>query len=142
VWKEDMQVTGDSIYAFFRDDIDDIYVNRMAFAIQPNENYKDRFDQISGVFMHMKFLDNQINYIQVDTNAASIYYVYDRDTPNGANRSNGEIIILNFVDKKVDKVKIYGKPKGTYFPENLTNTGELRLLGFSLRTNRPRREDF
>ena len=137
VWKESLQVTGDSIYAFFKGDIDDIYISKSAFAIQPNENYEDRFDQISGVFMHMKFLNNEINFIQVDTNAASIYYVYDGENPNGANRSDGEVIILYFDDKKVDKVKVFVKPKGTYFPENLINTTELRLLGFKLRTNKP-----
>jgi hypothetical protein len=137
VWKEELQVTGDSIYAFFREDIDDIYINKSAFALQPNTQFPQRHDQISGVFMHIKFLNNQINSIQVDTNAASIYYVFDNDIPNGANRSYGEVIRLNFIDKKVDKVKIDGKPKGTYFPENMINTEELRLLGFRVRTDKP-----
>ncbi len=139
VWKEELQVTGDSIYAYFREDIDDIYIIRSAFALQLNDVYMNRYDQISGIFMHIKFLDNQINYIQVDTNAASIYFVYDVDSPNGANRSNGEVIKLYFNDKKVDKVKIFGKPKGTYFPENLVNTDELKLLGFRIRTDKPLR---
>src|SRR5205085_3813275 len=100
-----MQVTGDSIYANFKEELEDIYINRSALAIQPNQNFVGRYDQISGVFMYMKFLDNQLNYIQVDTNAASIYYVYDSENPNGANKSNGEVIILNFKEKKVDRVK-------------------------------------
>ncbi len=137
VWKEGLQVTGDSIYAYFHDDIDDIFINRSAFALQLNDLNVTRYDQISGIFMHIKFLDNEVNYIQVDTNAASIYFVYDVESPNGANRSNGEVIKLYFKDKKVDKVKILGKPKGTYFPENLVNTDELKLLGFRIRTDKP-----
>ncbi len=139
VWKEDLQVTGDSIYAYFMDEIDDIYVKRSAFALKTNTDFKERYDQISGVFMHMKFIANEINYIQVDTNAASIYYVYDNQNPNGANRSNGEVIKLFFNEKNVDQVKIYGRPKGTYFPENLINPAELRLLGFRVRTDKPSR---
>lgn len=139
VWKENLQVTGDSIYAYFREDIDDIFINRSAFALQLNDSNQNRYDQISGIFMHIKFLDNQINYIQVDTNAASIYFVYDTDTPNGANRSNGEVIKLFFKDKRVNKVSIFGKPKGIYFPENLVNTDELKLLGFRIRTDKPQR---
>ena len=54
-----------------------IYIIRSAFALQQNEIVTSRYDQISGIFMHIKFLDNQVNYIQVDTNAASIYFVYD-----------------------------------------------------------------
>ncbi len=137
VWKENLQVTGDSIYAYFRDDIDDIFINRSAFALQRNDTNINRYDQISGIFMHIKFLDNEVSYIQVDTNAASIYFVYDSQSPNGANRSNGEVIKLFFKEKKVEKVSIFGKPKGTYFPENLVNTDELKLLGFRLRTDKP-----
>ena len=139
VWKENLQVTGDSIYAFFTDDIDDIYINRSAFALQQNESEVSRYDQISGVFMHINFLLNRVNSIQVDTNAASIYYVYDGINPNGANRSYGEVIKLVFDLKKVVNVKIKGKPKGTYFPENLINTEELKLLGFRIRKDKPSR---
>lgn len=137
VWKENLQVSGDSIYAFFKEDVDDIYIIRSAFALQQNEIVNSRYDQISGIFMHINFFDNQVNYIQVDTNAASIYFVYDTNNPNGANRSTGDVIKLFFKEKKVDKINIFGKPEGTYFPENLVNTDELRLLGFRIRADKP-----
>ncbi len=137
VWKENLQVSGDSIFAYFKDDVDDIFIIRSAFALQQNEIVNSRYDQISGIFMHIKFFDNQVNYIQVDTNAASIYFVYDTNNPNGANRSTGDVIKLFFKEKKVNKVNIFGTPKGTYFPENLVNTDELRLLGFRVRADKP-----
>ncbi|MGH2574293.1 MAG: OstA-like protein [Ignavibacteria bacterium] len=140
VWKDELQVTGDSIYAFFKDDLEKIYVNKSAFALQNNKNYENRYDQISGVFMFLKFIDNEINYIQVDTNAASIYFVYDNEKPNGANKSNGEVISMYFKDKKINKVKVVGLPEGTYFPEFLVNLAELRLLGFNIRYDKPLRE--
>ncbi len=139
VWKENMQVTGDSIYADFKDVIQDIYVNKSAFAMQNNPDYPERYDQISGVFMFMKFIDNELDYIRVDTNAASVYFVYDGKDPNGANKSSGEIITLHFKDKQVTKVNIIGKPKGTFYPENLLDIPELRLLGFRIRNDRPKR---
>jgi len=141
-WKENMQITGDSIYAYFQKDINDIYVNRSSFAVQPIENYQERYDQIAGVFMHMKFKDNQLNYIRVDTNAASIYYTFEDSIPNGVNRASGEIITLYFNNKQVEKVKVIGKPKGTYFPENLINTSELLLTGFKLRKDKPERRNY
>lgn len=137
VWKEELQVTGDSIYAFFSEDIEDIYINKSAFALQQNPDAADRYDQISGVFMRINFLLNEINFIQVDTNAASIYFVYDNNGPGGANRSEGEIIRLTFSQKKVNKVKITGMPKGTFFPEILVSPAELQLLGFRVRNDRP-----
>lgn len=140
VWKEELQVTGDSIYAFFKEDIEEIYVNKSAFAIQPGVDYPDRFDQISGVFMYMKFKNNELDYIQVDTNAASVYFAYENNSPGGANRAKGEVIILYFKDKLVNKVKVIGKPKGTFYPENLIVPAELRLTGFRLRSDKPERE--
>lgn len=142
VWKEELQVTGDSIYAFFSEDIDDIYINKSAFALQQNPDAADRYDQISGVFMRINFLLNEINFIQVDTNAASIYFVYDKNGPGGANRSEGEIIRLTFSEKKVNRVKITGMPKGTFFPEILVSPAELQLLGFRLRKDRPIRLNY
>jgi lipopolysaccharide export system protein LptA len=139
VWKEELQVTGDSIYANFKDVIQDIYINKSAFALQSSTTYTDRFNQISGIFMYMKFEANELNYIRVDTNAASIYYVYDDNISNGANRSKGDVIILNFKDKKVTRVKMNGDPKGTYFPENLVEPNSLRLLGFRIRGGKPTR---
>lgn len=139
VWKEDLQVTGDSIYAYFKKDIDEIYVNKSAFAIQPAIEYPDRFDQISGVYMYMKFKNNELDYIQVDTNAASVYFAYENNSPSGANRAKGEVIILYFKDKQVNKVKVIGKPKGTFFPESLIVPAELRLTGFKLRSDKPER---
>lgn len=141
-WKEDMQVTGDSIYAYFGEDINDIYVNKASFALQPIEDFPERFNQIAGVFMHMKFKDNELDYIRVDTNAASIYYTFEDSTPNGVNRTTGEIITLYFKDKMVEKVKVFGKPKGTYYPENLINTSELTLTGFKLRNDKPVRRNY
>lgn len=139
VWKDSLQVTGDSIYAFFKDEIDRIYVNRSAFALQPNDKFPDRYDQISGIFMLMKFKENQLDYIRVDTNAASIYFVYENEEPSGANRATGEIITLFFQNKQVEKVKIFGNPKGTYFPENMIKLNDLHLLGFKTRTDKPLR---
>ena len=91
--------------------------------------------------MFMKFLANEVDYIQVDTNAASIYFAYENDKPNGANRVYGEHIGLQFKDKKIIKVNVVGLPKGTYFPENLLNLSDLILPGFRIREDKPGRLD-
>jgi lipopolysaccharide assembly outer membrane protein LptD (OstA) len=141
VWKEELQVTGDSIYAFFRDEIDSLFVNKSAFALKPNEKFADRFDQMSGVFMFMRFKNNNIDYIRVDTNAASIYYSFEENNnPGGANKAAGERITLFFTDKNVELVKVVGMPKGTFYPEGVVNPSELRLLGFRIRNDKPVRQ--
>jgi lipopolysaccharide export system protein LptA len=137
VWKDSLQVTGDSIYAYFKEQIDKIYVNKSAFALQQNSRFPGRYDQISGIFMLMTFKENQLEFIRVDTNAASIYFTYEDEEASGANRATGHIITLFFKDKQVEKVKIYGSPKGTYYPENMIKLEDLHLLGFRVRNDKP-----
>ena len=140
VWKDNSQISGDTIFAYFRDDIDDIYVKKSAIAIEFNDTYPERYNQISGMYMHMKFTDNQVSFIQVDTSASSIYFIYEEDnSPNGANKAEGNVIILEFSEKKVDLVKIYGGPIGSYIPEQLLSPTELILLGFRIRNDKPDR---
>jgi len=140
VWKKDLQVTGDSIFAFFGENLERMYVSRSAFAIHFNQEHQDRCDQIAGVFMFLRFVQDKIDYIQVDTNAASIYFSYEGKDPNGANRVYGATIALFFKDEKISKVNVIGTPKGTYFPENLLNLSDLFLPGFRIRTNKPVRQ--
>jgi lipopolysaccharide export system protein LptA len=137
VWKDNMQLTGDSIYSFFKNELNDIYIKRSAFAIISSDKFNDRFDQIRGIHMHIKFMDNEVSFIQVDTNAASIYFIYNNDNPDGANKSEGDRIEMTFSDKKIIKVKIFGKVSGTYYPENLVKPEELLLQGFILRYDKP-----
>lgn len=141
VWKDNLQVTGDSIYAYFKDELEQIYVNRSAFAIQFNNNFENRNNQISGVYMFMKFVENAVNYIQVDTNAASVYFAYEQEKPNGANRVYGKRIGLYFRDKKIVKVNVTGLPKGTFYPENLVNLSDLTLPGYRIRSDKPIRNN-
>jgi len=140
VWKEDLQVTGDSIYAFFAEDIEKIYVNKAAFSIQFNNGFPERYNQISGAFMLMTFSGREIDFIRVDTSSSSIYFAYENEKPNGANRVAGETIVLDFKNKQVDKVRVFGLPEGVYYPENKVNLQELQLPGFKVRKDKPVRE--
>jgi lipopolysaccharide export system protein LptA len=141
VWKEDMQITGDSIFAFHREDIEIIRVLRNSFAIKFHTDYTNRFDQMSGVNMHLSFRNNEINDIRVDTNASSIYYVFEKSEPNGVNSSEGEYIHINFYEGKVVKVNVAGSPKGVYTPENLLQPDNLFLPGFKIRLEKPKRRE-
>ena len=96
---------------------------------------------MSGVNMHLNFKENEINDIRVDTNASSIYYVFENTQPNGVNSSEGEYIYINFKDGKVVKVSVMGSPKGVYTPESLLQPDNLYLPGFKIRHNKPVRRE-
>ncbi len=138
VWKSDMQISGDSIYGFFKDNLEDIYVYKSAFALQNKDEKK--YDQMSGVFMHLNFLNDEIKKVRVDTNANSVYFVFEDSKLSGANKSKGEIIEIFFKDKEVVKVKIINSPEGTYYPKKLMSDSELTLPGFRIRNDKPVRK--
>ena len=59
--------------------------------------------------------------------------------PNGVNMTTGDQVIISFVDKKVETIKIIGGVEGKYYPENIINGKEAdyNLAGFNWRENKP-----
>ena len=151
VWQKNIQMTGDSIYAELPNNkLQTIFVKKipqlqnsvLSFVISENEDeyFKDRYDQISGGDITLKFEDDKINFIEVTNNSRSIYFVYEENKANGLNNVEGEFININFgEDKKVSKIKVVENPKGEYVPESLLSQTNLTLPGFNLRSDKPER---
>lgn len=151
VWQENLQMTGDSVYADLPNNkLQTIYVKKLtgqnsvtSFVISKNDDeyFKDRFDQISGSDITLKFAGDKIYLIEVDNNSSGIYFLYDdMKKANGVNKIDGDKIYIYFDDdKKVAKIKVDTEPKGEYVPEQLLNTISLSLPGFNLRDDKPER---
>ncbi|MEO8210257.1 MAG: OstA-like protein, partial [bacterium] len=148
VWQETLQLTGDSIYAELPNKkLQTIYVKKISlpnssvsFAISKNkdEYFKDRYDQITGDDITIKFIEDKINLIEVNENSQSLYFLYDQDKANGLNKVEGKNIYVYFdKDEKVDKIKVDVDPKGEYVPEQILNTTSLTLPGYNLREDKP-----
>jgi len=149
VWQDRLQLTGDSIYAELPGKkISNIYSKKLndkpgtesSFALTSNEDeyFSDRYDQIRGDDIIIKFSDDKINEIEVDNNSSSVYFVYEENKANGANKIEGSRMYLYFDDEeKISKIKIETEPKGEYIPESLLNTVSLILPGFEVITDRP-----
>ncbi|MDQ3194745.1 MAG: LPS export ABC transporter periplasmic protein LptC [Bacteroidota bacterium] len=148
VWQENLQMTGDSIYADLPNNkLQSIYVKKISpdnattsFVISENEDeyFSDRYDQISGNDITINFIDDNINLIEVNKNSNSIYFLYDENKANGLNKVEGENIFISFdEEKKVSKIRVDRDPKGEYIPEQILNTTPLTLPGFNLRDDKP-----
>jgi lipopolysaccharide export system protein LptA len=152
VWYEATQLSGDSIFIKLKDrKLERIFVSGDAFAISKSDSLiKNRFHQMSGETITMNFKKNAINNIVVDKTASSLYYLFEdsrseKDTsvtiqkPNGMNMTTGDQVIIDFVDKKVETIKIIGGVEGKYYPENIINGKETdyNLAGFNWRENKP-----
>lgn len=148
VWQGNIQMTGDSIYAELPNNkLQNIFVNKLSipnsvssFVISKNENeyFNDRYDQISGSIIKIKFSEDKIDLIEAEKNSSSLYFLYDENKANGINKVEGEKIYIYFDEnRKPEKIKVETGPAGQYVPEKLLNTTSLTLPGFNLREDKP-----
>jgi lipopolysaccharide export system protein LptA len=151
VWQSNSQMTGDSIFAELPGErLQAIYVkklvglegSRFSFLITQNEEpgFNDRYDQVSGTDITMRFENDKIKQVDVTENANSIYFLYENNLANGLNKAEGDNMFIYFDDdEKVSRIRIDVNPVGQYVPEvRLIEVG-LTLPGFNFRTDRPER---
>jgi lipopolysaccharide export system protein LptA len=143
LWNEQTQLTGDSLIIYLKDNqVQGLDVMRNAFVLSPNEFYPARFNQISGNKLIMYFEGSSVSRVEVKGSVYNVYYMYNEDEePNGLTQSSAEAATINFKDKKVSEVRLYGSPKSEFYPENLVNGKErtFALPGFNLIPNRPQK---
>lgn len=151
VWQDNMQLTGDTIYAdlkerklqtIYSNKIDELPNSKYSFLILENRDslFSDRYDQIRGKDIIIHFDSNKVNYVDVKKNSSSIYFMYEDRKANGVNIVDGMNMVISFdSEQKADKVKVEIRPKGKYVPEVQLNTVTLELPGFLVRTDLPMR---
>ncbi len=143
VWQALNQITGDSIHVGLQNKkLRSVHVWGHAVAISRSDSlYHNRYDQLTGREMTMYFASDRLDSVFVNNNATSLYYLYDNDKPDGANKSSGDRIYINFMDGKIDRIKIVGGVQGQYFPEKMlaNHESQYNLDGFKWYTIRPRR---
>ncbi len=143
MWFETSQLSGDSIKIFLKDQqIEKIDIINNALIASYNENYKQRFDQISGDTIYLFFDSTGIKRNEVYSSVLSIYYLYDDGEPNGLMKASAQNSIMYFENKKIISVKLYGTPNSEYHPEAIINGKEKEyfLPRFILFENRPEKE--
>ncbi len=144
LWFENSQLTGDSVTIFLRNNqIRMLDVDNSAFILSQNEDYINRFDQISGNRIILTFGDDAIDKSEIFGNTLSIYYLYDNNKPNGLNKSSSKNAVIKFEDKKVSIVKLYESVESEYYPENKVKGNELSftLPRYVYYKNRPTVEE-
>ncbi|MGK9475200.1 OstA-like protein [Melioribacter sp. OK-6-Me] len=151
IWNENTQILGDTIDII----TDNNKLERMiiksdsettlnALLVTQNIDYPKRYDQISGAQFEMFFESGKLNKTVVSGNMLSIYYLYEENKPNGLIKSSSQSAVIYFIDNKVDKVKLFGKPASEYYPENLVTEKEIdfTLPDFILIKDKPVKDEF
>jgi lipopolysaccharide export system protein LptA len=144
IWSNENQITGDSIRIRMEDKrIRSMWVKHRAMAISRVDTaLPNRFNQLTGRELTMYFRANKLEQVDVQKNATSLYYLFDNKEPNGANKSSGDRIFIDFITGEVDRIKIVGGVQGQYLPEKLITKHErdYNLDGFRWYENRPIRQ--
>lgn len=145
VWESLNQVTGDSIVIGMQNKkLRTVYVKGRAMALSRADSlHKNRYDQLTGRELTMYFANDQLERVFVNVNATSFYYIFDNEQPSGANKSSGDKIYINFLEGKIDQIKIVGGVLGQFFPEKmlLNREQQYNLDGFRWYAIRPRRKN-
>jgi len=146
VWYEDNQLTGDSVTVYIRDKkIDRVDVDGAAFAVSQSDSvFTDRYNQLKGKRLTMFLRDRKADRIIVENNATSLYYLYDKNKPNGVNRVSGDRVVMYFKDGKIERIAVVSGVEGNYYPEKLVKNkvNSYSLAGFMYHKNRPDRAKF
>jgi lipopolysaccharide export system protein LptA len=144
IWSDENQITGDSIRILMEDKrIRSMWVKNRAMAIsRVDSTLPNRFNQLTGRELTMYFRANKLEQVDVQKNATSLYYLFDNKEPNGANKSSGDRIFIDFITGDVDRIKIVGGVQGQYLPEKMIMKHEqdYNLDGFRWYENRPIRQ--
>ena len=131
LWMDSTQITGDSIYLYNRNNEIykvDIYNNAFIINLQDVEIY----NQTKGKFMQAFLKNKEMEKVDVDGNAESIYFIKDKENAyNGANKSSSAFITVSFDKGEVNRIKLTGTPEAEFTPMKKINASTYRLDGFT-----------
>ncbi len=144
LWYDNSQLTGDSVTIFLQDNkINHMEINDNAFVLSQDSIYHKRFNQLSGSKVIAYFNDDQLTKTEVFGGVHSIYYLFEDTTRNGLTKSSSEKATINFLNKRVNEVKLYGSPASDYYPEKMVRGNEraFTLPHYVFYTNKPTKQE-
>lgn len=142
VWYGVSQIMGDSINVYLEDRrLRRVAVLGDAMAISRTDPRRPaRFDQMTGETMQLVFADQELQRIEVNAQATSIYHLYDDTTANGLNKTSGDRLVLSFRSGRLDAITVTSGVEGSYVPESMLagHESDYALEGLKWIEDRPR----
>lgn len=144
IWNDNSQLTGDSLTIYLvKNKITRLDADGKAFMLSQNNFFEERYDQSSSETLKIYFIDSKIDRTEFFGNVYSIYYLYEKDKPNGLTKSNSKDAVILFDENAVSEVKLYGNPASEYYPEKqvIGNEKSYLLPRFIIVEDRPTKND-
>ncbi len=137
LWNFDKQLTGDVMHLIGNnktEKIDSLKVLKNAFIIA-KDTIGPGFNQIKGLNLYAKFLDNKIHEADVVKNTEVIYYMRnDKNELIGINKSVASRLNMLLDDNsKIETLTLFDNPDGDIYPEKDLPENARKLRGFEWR---------
>ncbi|PID62388.1 MAG: hypothetical protein CR986_01770 [Ignavibacteriae bacterium] len=145
LWYGNNQVIGDSIFIKIDSGkVSNVDILNNSIVISKDSLFNFRFNQISGDSVFLHFDSGKLYKTNVNGNVLSIYYLFEKQEPNGLIKSSAKRITILLDKHIVSDVKMYGEPNSEYYPENLVlnKEKEFTLPTFIIYDKKPQREEF
>ena len=116
LWNEAQQLFGDVIIIYMADStVDHVHVPASAFVAQEVE--PDYYNQLGGNDLKAYFEGKNIEHIDIDGNAESIFYPLEKDSAMlGLNFTQSSYLSIWFDEGKLERLKIWPTPTGKMTP--------------------------
>jgi lipopolysaccharide export system protein LptA len=103
-----------------------------AFLIEEADTInKNKYNQLTGRLLEGTIYEDSIRRIKVSGNADIIYYIKNKNTFSGLNRTNCEEILLWFSNGEVTRASLRPKTSGKMEPMKEVNPESIKLKGFN-----------
>lgn len=121
IWNADNQMTGDSIHLISNtktEKLDSLKVLDNAFIVSIDTIGKTGYNQAKGKDLFGKFLNNELDEIDLIKNTEVIYWMYNDDQELiGINKTICSKINITLENNDVEDLTFYIEPDGDIFPE-------------------------
>jgi hypothetical protein len=134
LWDNYSQISGDKIIFtenLDTNELDSIKITNNVFILEKDSISESNFNQIKGLKLDGKFLDNKLKNAVINQNAELIYYMYnDKNNLIGIDKAISSSIQIHFNNKSIDEIVFITDPEGILYPENFLDPNETILNGF------------
>ncbi len=130
LWANDTQLSGDTIFLYTKNQkADRLLLDQNGLLVK--ETGRDMYNQIKGNQITGYFAGQAIDWMHVDGNAESIYYVQDDDSAYiSVNRTLSGVINIYFREGQLHHIAFIKDPEGTMYPFTQRPLDQMQLENF------------
>jgi lipopolysaccharide export system protein LptA len=132
LWNDENQMTGDIIHLIGNNTtqkLDSLKVLNNAFIVSKDTLGKG-YNQVKGLNLYGKFLDNKLNEVNIIKNTEVIYYAYDKLEFIGIEKKISSRINITFEDNKIRKLTSFKDIESNTYPDKDLPENARKLRGF------------